>query len=333
MKVHYRVDQKAAVLAGSNFFGDVVTEIDPATLTQAQREELALCPCGNEKGQDTSPYDVFLLMRGCDGLPVFGVADDVNVVTLLNERIRIRAEKKAKAESEREKHVQDLLAKTDEECISEQWNRIEICGFYHAPSDDPRVKEKYTRVQDLLEQKKAEKAERDRQREQEKEAREKAEAAAAAEAEAVRKAQLDAWIVEHGTDNQKKRHDLGLLPEKEILDAIREEAFSPLGSFPRYDKLTKQDVPCDCEGYQEPEYKFRAHDATSATAEEFETMDKIATAIRSVHPEANVCLREHIGWCETCHGEDKDEVCAERKSVLVSIKVGVLDFSREYQIP
>ncbi len=152
------------------------------------------------------------------------------------------------------------------------------------------------------------------------------------------KSQLDNWVAAHGSDNQKKRHELGLLPELEIIDAIRNAAFSALDGFPRYEKLSKNDIECNC--YNGPTAEFEVYAAESASAEEFDSMERITSAIKPFHPTVSVTLRTHEAYCKECYdkdedGEDRDvnNKTVYRKSVLVRIKVGELEFSREYQIP
>jgi hypothetical protein len=152
-----------------------------------------------------------------------------------------------------------------------------------------------------------------------------------------RKDQIDTWVSERGSDNQRKRHELGLLPEKEILDAMRGAAFSSLDSFPRYAKLSKSDIDCICE--ERVNEAFDVSPASEATAAEFEALDAIATAVRADHPNAAVTLLDHSAWCKDCYDKEddgkmtnRDVRTLHRKSVRVEITVGALTFSREYAV-
>jgi hypothetical protein len=140
---------------------------------------------------------------------------------------------------------------------------------------------------------------------------------------AAREAQIEGWIAEHGTDNQKKRHAAGLLPDKEIVDEIRDDAFRELDMvYERYEPLTAGDIPCTCE-YEGPDVSYNADDAETATAEEFDRLEEI----KQDAPEgAEVTLREHVGTCDRC-----DEI-VKRKGVLVRLSVGVFNFGREYGV-
>jgi hypothetical protein len=141
-----------------------------------------------------------------------------------------------------------------------------------------------------------------------------------------RKAQIEDWIADQGTDNQKKRHAAGLLPEKEIVDEIRDSAFWELDKvFEWYAPLTAGDIPCTCgdDGYDGVDARYNADDAETATAEEFDKLEEI----KKEAPEgAKVTLREHVGTCDRC-----DEF-VKRKGITVTVSVGAFDFGREYAV-
>ena len=99
-----------------------------------------------------------------------------------------------------------------------------------------------------------------------------------------------------------------------------------------YQKLTRHDIPCTCD-YRDPDPQFCVDPAPQATAEEFEALEAITQAIRAGFPEAEVVLREHQGWCDNCReGEDDTDAIIYRKSVLVTVRVGEIDFSRAYAV-
>jgi hypothetical protein len=151
-----------------------------------------------------------------------------------------------------------------------------------------------------------------------------------AEKEAAKKQQIADYIAANGTDNQKKRSALNLLPDDEVLNMMRDEAFAPLADFPRYEKLTASDVPCWCDDYDEdaPDANFSNSLADEATAEEFDSMEKFTALM----PGAVVTLRVHRGWCTKCETPDGEDGNIERKSIRVAVTVGAFDFSREYAV-
>lgn len=161
--------------------------------------------------------------------------------------------------------------------------------------------------------------------EREKKAREEAEAEALAERKA---GQIAAWVAEKGTENQKSRFADGYLPEEEILDSMREEAFAPLaiaGMWERYKKLRKSDVCAGIEyeegGYHD-EVEFEVEDAATMSAEEYERL----LQARALMPHAGITVRRHTATCGTCDTE------VTRSGLMVRVRVGKLSFSREYAL-
>jgi hypothetical protein len=155
----------------------------------------------------------------------------------------------------------------------------------------------------------------------------------AAEKEAAKRQQIDDYVAAHGTDNQKKRAALNLLPDDEVLNMMRDEVFAPLAGFDRYEKITKHGIMsagyCDCDDdYADADrFTFNVEDATQATAEDFEQMEKIMALM----PAATVTLRYHEGYCDKCHDDD-EECIMTRHSIRVSVPFGAFTFSREYAV-
>jgi len=140
----------------------------------------------------------------------------------------------------------------------------------------------------------------------------------AAEEKAQRKtAQIVKWVKNHGTRSQKDRLKENLLPETEIIDAIRSETYAPLDEWPRYKKLTASDV-CDCE-YEYCDVDFDVADKELATKEEFSQFQEI----KKLMPKAIVELREHTGESKNC----KNTI--HRTGFMVRMTVGEFEFSRE----
>jgi hypothetical protein len=136
-----------------------------------------------------------------------------------------------------------------------------------------------------------------------------------------RKNQIDSWVAEHGTENQRGRHALGMLPEDEVIDALRSEAYTPLNEFPRYEKMEADDVRHDdCDG----KIEFSVDDATEISAEQWDMMTKIRALIST--DTLMLTARKHIGVCSECEAENY------RYSLRVAITVGELNFTREYAL-
>ena len=141
---------------------------------------------------------------------------------------------------------------------------------------------------------------------------------AAEAAETARSQQIAIWVAARGTASQQARLAVGLLPEAEVLAAIEEEAYTVLGSYPRYNLLKAEDV-CRCD-YSTCHVDYRSYPATEATADEFQTL----VELRKLLPGAEVALREHEGTSTDC------ENTVVRRSVRVTVIVGALKFARSY---
>lgn len=95
---------------------------------------------------------------------------------------------------------------------------------------------------------------------------------------ALRTAQIERWIAERGTANQRARHAAGALAEQEALDAMCDEVFAPLASEPRYERLTRDDAEHaeDCEGC---EVSFRVEAVEKLTAAQWDRAEAIKRAL------------------------------------------------------
>lgn len=345
MKVHVYVNPSKAVAAGKNFHGHTSVDIDPEELTQEERTFLASCSWVSKNGKhgfDLSDHDV---------------ADNskesaIEALRALMEKARIKKEEKEQQyETEVEKCFNASLEKwVDKRRFSidgrTMWDDALSCskdymkweftmpGYFNNRErllQDPRLQPWIAEIKHEIEVHNADarelvlaefaredvvKAEREALAQQCKQAD--------AEKAMRRQDQIERWIAEKGTDNQRKRHDLKLLPESEVLDAMRDEAFAVLNDFPRYDKITRAEVKAHC---QQEEYgydldvDFEVDDAESATADEFDQMERFQQLV----PNAVIILRRHTG---TCGHDNCDPV--KRASLHVSITVGEIEFTREY---
>lgn len=133
-------------------------------------------------------------------------------------------------------------------------------------------------------------------------------------------AQIAAWVAANGTGSQAKRLAVGLLPDDEIINLIREAAYKPLENRPRFEKLSPKAV-CVC-GYETCKVDFEVDDAETATEQEFIEMEEIQKLL----PAAKVLLRVHQGRGSECEG------IKERKSIKVALTVGAFVFTREYAV-
>jgi hypothetical protein len=345
MKIHIYVDPSKAVVAGKNFHGNAIVDINPEELTQEERTFLASCSwtSKNEKyGFDLTSH------RVADNSKESAIA----ALRALMEEDRIEKEDK---ERKYETYVEECFNSVPEKWTSRNPYSIEgrtiqnytlscsadyvfwefklpiYIGNYDVRNrllKDPRLQPWITEIKHEIELHNADARElvlaefaREDVAKAEQEVLAKQRKQANAEKEQRRQDQIERWIAEKGTDNQRKRHDLKLLPENEVLDAMRDEAFAVLNDFPRYDKITKREVESACYLEYPNDVDFEVDDAESATADEFDLMERFQQLI----PNAIVILRRHTG---TCGHDNCDPV--KRASLHVSITVGEIEFTREY---
>ncbi len=139
------------------------------------------------------------------------------------------------------------------------------------------------------------------------------------QAEQSRKEHLWAHIREHGTDEQRERLDVGMLPHDEAVESLRERLFAPVDARPLYRRIEDKDV---CDEGQKVTYKTIELD--EATADQWTALK----AIKAQVPEGSeLTIREHRAFCE-CEGHSK----VVRYGILVKITDGPITLSREYAV-
>lgn len=331
MKVWVNVDRKKAILAGRNEEGWKLVEVDMGKLSQEEREYVA--------GRDYNRHNSSDYAQEVGGS--IAVATEEATIQCIREQSVFLKESVEKKKKEITEKINVILSKTVEEylyCGYITYNNKSFSGWNYSKyalevdgkkSTDQRVigliekieKEVDARneviYQDLL--------------------KEEAEDKAKEELKAVEKARQDeqirAWVAERGTENQKKRYEINLLPRSEVIDAIRDEAYTALNDYKRYEKMGASDI-CTCEEKYDYEtghptsfeVNFEVRGATEATAEEYAAMEKIAETIKKARPAAVITLMDHVETGDNC------ENSVTWKSVKVEIEVGTFCFSREYAI-
>lgn len=336
VKIEIYVDQSAAIKAGKKHYGSTVFEIDPAELTVEQRETLSTCETSRIKDENIPRPQHYRY-----NLPSVSEATVETAKILLDALAKEKIRLAAKEKQEREEKIARALTLPLEDFRygGDDWKNgdwsfrnYEIQGV----EDDPRLAGKIAAAKEEIERLNAEVKSKREESKKIKEDVERAQEEKKRAEELAKRSQIAAWVAEKGTDNQKKRAELGLLPDDEVIDAIREEAFSPLSGqgspevyFRRYQKITRQEVPYWCE-YDEdaPHAKFGAEDAETATAEQFAALERIQARM----PDAKITLRVHRGWCKECETPDGEEGNIERYSLRVAVSVGAFDFAREYAV-
>lgn len=110
-----------------------------------------------------------------------------------------------------------------------------------------------------------------------------------------RTAALEKWVQMSGTDSQKARLAEGLLPEKEIMEAVKEELFDSLDNRERYTPILKSEV-CGCACVGDVTFTRRTPEA-GLTEEQHDAL----TALREDAPKgADIEVVEHYAECPSC---------------------------------
>lgn len=136
------------------------------------------------------------------------------------------------------------------------------------------------------------------------------------------------WVSANGTDEQRGRHNAGVLPINEAIEAITNQVFDVVGDLPQYvrdgaDRLQRAlrestgslDVtiaPADVQ--------VRSANAPKATSTQWALVQKLQSQL----PDANVVLREHVLSSKNHHG------AISVFGVLVTKKLGPLALRREF---
>ena len=346
MKVWINVNRQKAILAGKNKEGWELVEVDMGKLSQEEREYVAGCleDWHRIEGKVIHAQQI----GGSTGEPTEG-----EVIRCIQGQIEaqkaknlMKIEAGKKEAEEKEIKIVALLDADAATLITENWKfaekrslaykitgseRVSVYDVLRA-YEDTRLDGKYAEAEVIAAQKTREAQEELDRKIAAYEAMQAEELVGKQRKENEKKEQIKKWVAEKGTENQRKRHEIKLLPESEVIDAIRDEAYRALDGFARYEKMQASDV-CTCEEHYnnegeltECEVDYNVSKASEATAEEYEGLEKIATAAKKAHPDAIVTMMDHVGTSEACENE------VIRKSAKVEITVGAFGFSREYAI-
>lgn len=142
------------------------------------------------------------------------------------------------------------------------------------------------------------------------------------EVKTANRGMLREWIIRNGTDNQRERLFVDLLPWKEAFETVEEHFFQSLKNVPRYRRFEPSEVPCECTTEFKCEPKFQSVDAAELTADEWDQFAKIKGAA----PAATFQFREHRAKCVTA---TQPKI---RRGVIVKFTLGQLTFKREFAL-
>lgn len=329
MKVMIRVDRVAAILAGCDCYGNLIAEVDPRELNLDERNVLALAPEQRGITDLTAPFPA----PGDYPKPPETATPDIGAWLrwrIKCARIHEQAvqDRQAQWRAQAEAYIDYWAQQPIEHFIRKDWPAI----YYSAalPSGDGSIRppereatEAWQHIEQALSDQLAQAHELAEQRNRDME-QHKAQAVARRQASQQRRArQLSAWVANHMDDNAKARFKLNLLPEDEILDAIRSAAYHSLDGFERYRKIRFDDIQHGDLCLNGQSLDCDTDEARHLSAAQFERF----RAIEAAAPEnAKLKALIHSCACETCNAG------LIRRSVQVVIPVGELLFSREYAL-
>ncbi len=346
MKIY--VDANPAIESGNDKYGDTIAAVLVDKLTEKQRSALLSCPIrvlkNSELGHDGEYFDPYTLTDGSittlrRWLPLVADASLESMQKILTVRptaVKVVAAKKAKEKKEEHARRVETMVKWARQCLDHElsdWWRLHwengraVSPLQTDPvtrplyydldllSSDLRSDVEHTRMYALAAAK-----QRLGEIERERVNAEK-EKAAAAERKA---AQIATFVAEHGTESMQARQKLGLLPESEAVDMIRDATYDALSAFPRFTRILMRDLDHDIDCMAKPcDMECESFTAKSLTAEQFAVYEQIAERAPKA---AELSPLVHTCQCPDCGAK------AERYSVQVAITVGELGFTREYAL-
>ena len=141
------------------------------------------------------------------------------------------------------------------------------------------------------------------------------------------------WIATNGSQDQRERQAVGLLPVTEALEAIANEAFAPLRDWPRYERngvavlqaTLRQHLQYKDAIIAERDLAVIDANATSATADQWNAVQRA----RALLPEASVMVRAHrLMW-----KSEPKAPAVTLYGLLIIVSSGPLTLRREFSIP
>lgn len=330
MEIAVNVDFAAALHAGKQTYGWITASL-PAVLTPAQRDAYAGL-------QRRSINTGRLSLESGDGVAPLPDASPETIARALAERHQwLASQTERKAAEQKAKDAKDIAAILADDpaafvsrkaCryLYEERYRYETMGVSLFWGRDrllerPELAGIIARAQQLADTR----TETNRQEALTRMQHDEAVKQAKIEATSRRKAQIDAWVAEQGDTNQRGRHALGLLPDKEVVDAIRNAAYASLNHLPRYQRIKFIDLAHeeDCAAQECENMSCDNAAATSLSAESYERF----LAVKAAAPDdAWITVRDHTCECQGCDAK------ITRHSAKVEITVGEFEFSREYAL-
>jgi hypothetical protein len=144
---------------------------------------------------------------------------------------------------------------------------------------------------------------------------------------------IDRWVATHGTADQQERHAAGMLPIREVLNALADEYFATAADRPRYVYDGQQRLTAYLQQF--PQYGHvvvtrRDLRVTTAHADHAtEAQWAVVQELKTLFPDDEVQLQvHHLSWAR-----DEHAPWLTMYGVLVKTRVGPFLLLREYLAP
>lgn len=337
MEIIMVIDEDKAILDGKNYSGEVIFTYDPANLNAEQREEII---------KSRKIYKDHKHLHVLNNQQTSKISEPTldNLKKALDERIEAR-----KVLAEKEKHelektrnwflnlditgcyeideyfghadvYEKVLNHVFDNSSSNLDNDITLTFSARYAADklnDEKMLKKLKELRCLInvekEKKRAELKEKNTQRinlQNEKEKKYKEE----------KTRQIEDFIKKHGTDSQKDRLKDGFLPEIEAIDAIGTKTFETLDNH--FKIFHVRDEICTC-GDEDCKVEHDVEEITTLTSDEYDLFLKIKQFSSPDMIYTFKAYHYNTTYCEYQETIKAIEICA---------KVGVFEFSKEYEL-
>ena len=141
------------------------------------------------------------------------------------------------------------------------------------------------------------------------------------------------WVAQHGSPELRARHAAGVLPMKDAIEAIADQAFAAVGDLPVYKHDGAERLQAHLRQFPEfadvvvspRDLVVTSSTAINATSEQWATV----SALQAAMPEATITLRSHrLSW-----NRQQRAPSLTLTAVLVTQESGPFTLRREVAMP
>lgn len=318
IRIQVYVDPQLAVKAGHSNHGSQLVEIDPATLQQWQRDELASSQWSFKENGGMGYFYHHYNNYKYDSATVENALDMITKTR--DQRIADERRQKERQQKINEKYIEAACKylETPLEELAIGTFRRDTPGTYDVQISEPRVKEWYDLVNERAKEVYALRKEREEKanaRAKEKAEREKVEQE---RIEQEFNRQLEAFADRHLNEVQKERRKRGLMSDDEVLDMVRDSIFKGLDETLERKKRRKMT-------------SWETFDVCDADTIDDDTMRLVLQTERVMGPDAKVTIRDNTLTDESEPNVEDWET--KWQTMLVTVHWHGRPLSREYMVP